>query len=148
MGAITLIAAVISWATGGQSDDTNLHLSMADIRSIETEETVPAAALLNFTSAAYICSIGPYFEADFATTELGQELLKRLDVFPIPEADGLFIYLTKAEATPAIDRLHLNSGRLRWRADENNTRCVEVGRAAFKVKKQKDHWEISLFELK
>ena len=76
------------------------------------------------------------------------DLLARLDAFPIPESDGLFVYFTGPDAAPKVDWLKLNTGRFRWRADDREARCVQAGRAGFRVVRGHDHWSLSLVEVR
>ncbi|WP_186398065.1 hypothetical protein [Stappia sp. P2PMeth1] len=147
-GTLALAAAIVTWIAGGKTTDAGLHLSMASIQRVANEEIVPVSALLDSTATTHVCSIGPYFDEGFARNQLDQQLLSGLAIFPVPESDGLFVYVTTGDAAPVIDRLQLNSGQLRWRADKNDTRCLSIALAAFTIKKQSDHWAISLVEMK
>jgi len=145
-GAVALGLALVGAAVLRHLAGSSLSLVEAEIVQVEGEKTVPAATLLQSTAAGHVCSTGPYFAPDFAPDERDRQLLKGLNVFPVPEGEGFIILVPSSEEGPAIARLQRNSGHVRWRADDNPVRCLPLDRVAFRIRKEQDHWTISLVD--
>lgn len=148
MAAVGVALAAVTWATRVGPFAPRPLLSENRIVSVADDAVLSAATLLEPLEVTHVCSVGPYFDAGIARLEADRRLLAQLDAFPVPESDGLFIYFKTPDTAPQVDRLKLNAGRLRWRADDREARCVQAGRAGFRIVRGSDHWSLSLVEMR
>jgi hypothetical protein len=122
-------------------------LSMEKIEQISGTRLVTAQDLLTSKEVAYICSVGPYYDAEFEKNGFDKTLLIQANISPVPEGDGFLIFYSGDGRMMALDRLKVNIGSIRWiegskkRYSQN---CFETGQAAFKISRVEDHWTISL----
>lgn len=148
VAAVCLALAVATWATRVGPFGPRPLFSENRVSAVVDEAILPATMLREPLPVTHVCSVGPYFDTGAARLEADKHLLARLDAFPVPESDGLFVYFTGPDAAPKVDWLKLNTGRFRWRADDREARCVQAGRAGFRVVRGHDHWSLSLVEVR
>lgn len=95
-----------------------------------------------------ICSFGPYDDISFVTNSADSRALKDVDIFPVNEGDGYFVYFDTNGNVLGYDRFPVNMGPLRWGPQEKRTSnyCLSLPGVAIRTSRAGETIVLSITE--
>ena len=90
--------------------------------------------------AVKICSFGPYDELSFVANLVDRRSLQNVNIFPVDEGSGYFVFLGIDGKFLGHDRFPLNSGIVRWGKDKTagSGYCLGLPKAAIEASRVGD----------
>ncbi|WP_222869474.1 hypothetical protein [Roseobacter fucihabitans] len=139
----------------GCSNQTELFFNTALIKKTPQGDTMMfSVSELVPSETAHICSLGAYFNAesaaDLGVSDLSISMLKKVDIFPIPEGAGYFVYFDRDGKLLQSDVIAREVGDIRWRRSEDGIpwRCLDVQEASIRASAHRNYHQVSLEPLK
>ena len=98
--------------------------------------------------ATRICSFGPYDEFSFVINLADRRSLRNINIFPVDEGSGYFVYLGIDGKFLGYDLFLVNSGIVRWSKDRTaqSGYCLSLPKAAIEASRVGDSIFLSMVE--
>jgi len=136
---------------------SHLHQCEAGAKNISAEKITSFAATglesiavgdVLERPASKICSFGPYDDVFVLENYVDESVLTELDILPVPEGYGYFVYLDKVGKIIGHDRFPTNLGPVRWKRDRKGDiqYCFDSSYARLNLHTDDDTLFISISE--